>query len=46
MQKKPEALAALKQALAAGYGNLDWAARDSDLTCLHGDPEFEKLVQS
>ena len=45
MQKKPEALAALKQALAAGYGNLNWAARDSDLTCLHGDPEFEKLVQ-
>jgi hypothetical protein len=34
----------LKRAIAAGYGNLNWAARDTDLECLHGDPEFRKLV--
>jgi tetratricopeptide (TPR) repeat protein len=44
MGQKPQALAMLKRALAAGYGNHDWAAKDPDLTCLHGDPEFQKLV--
>jgi serine/threonine protein kinase/Flp pilus assembly protein TadD len=42
--KKTEALAALKKAIAAGYGNVNWIAKDSDLDCLHGDPEFQKLV--
>ncbi|HKV04657.1 MAG TPA: protein kinase [Candidatus Acidoferrales bacterium] len=42
--RKPEALETLRKAIAAGYGNLDWASRDSDLDCLHGDPEFAKLV--
>ncbi len=42
--KKAEALATLKKAFAAGYGNLNWAARDADLDCLHEDPEFQKLV--
>ena len=42
--KKPEALATLKKALAAGYGNLNWASRDSDLDCLHDNAEFRKLV--
>ncbi|MGH9555889.1 MAG: protein kinase domain-containing protein [Terriglobales bacterium] len=44
LQQKPEALALLKRAIEAGYRNLDWFARDPDLTCLHGDPEFEALV--
>ncbi len=44
LQKKLEALDALKRALAAGYGNLTWAAKDSDLECLHDNPEFQKLV--
>jgi serine/threonine protein kinase/Tfp pilus assembly protein PilF len=44
LQRKPEALDMLKKAIAAGYGNLNWAARDSDLDCLHDDPEFRKLV--
>jgi serine/threonine protein kinase/Flp pilus assembly protein TadD len=42
--KKAEALGTLKKALSAGYGNRAWASKDSDLDCLHGDPEFEKLV--
>ena len=42
--RKAEALETLKKAIAAGYGNLNWAARDSDLDCLHDDPEFLKLV--
>nr|HEV7955287.1 protein kinase [Candidatus Acidoferrales bacterium] len=44
LQKKPEALDTLKKAFAAGYGNLRWAAQDSDLECLHDNPEFQKLV--
>jgi serine/threonine protein kinase/Tfp pilus assembly protein PilF len=42
--RKADALATLKKAFAAGYGNLNWAARDSDLDCLHDEPEFRKLV--
>lgn len=42
--KKAEALDTLKKAFAAGWGNKNWAANDSDLDCLHGDPEFQKLV--
>jgi TolB-like protein/cytochrome c-type biogenesis protein CcmH/NrfG len=42
--KKQEALETLKKAFAAGYGLRDWAAKDSDLDCLHDDPEFQKLV--
>ena len=42
--KKAEALETLKKAFAAGYSNRDWAGKDSDLDCLHDDPEFQKLV--
>ena len=42
--KKAEALETLKKAFAAGYGLREWAAKDSDLDCLHDDPEFQKLV--
>ncbi len=42
--RKVEALETLKKALNAGYGNLNWAARDSDFECLHNNPEFRKLV--
>ncbi len=44
LQRKAEALEALKKAVAAGYGNMNWVAKDSDLDCLHDDPEFQKLV--
>ncbi len=42
--KKAEALETFKKAVAAGYSNLNWAAKDSDLDCLHDDAEFQKLV--
>ncbi len=44
--QKAEALETLKKAFAAGHGNRDWAAKDSDLDILHDDPEFQKLVGS
>jgi non-specific serine/threonine protein kinase len=45
LQRKREALDTLKQALEAGFGNIDWAARDPDLVCLHDDPEFLALLK-
>ena len=42
--RKAEALEALTKAFAAGYGLRDWAAKDTDLECLHDEPEFRKLV--
>ena len=44
LARKAEALETLKKAIAAGYGNLNWASRDADLDCLHDNPEFCKLV--
>ncbi len=44
LRRKAEALETLKKAIKAGYGNLNWAARDADLDCLHDDPEFRQLV--
>jgi serine/threonine protein kinase/Flp pilus assembly protein TadD len=42
--RKAEALETFKNAVAAGYGNMNWASRDSDLDCLHDDAEFLKIV--
>jgi serine/threonine protein kinase len=43
--RKADALAVLRKSAQSGYRFvLDWAARDSDLACLHDDPEFQKLV--
>ncbi len=42
--RKVEALETVKKAFAAGYANQNWAANDSDLDCLHDNPEFQKLV--
>jgi len=44
LKMKKDALDTLKRAIAAGYGNLNWAARDSDVDCLHDDAEFRRLV--
>ena len=43
LQKKAEALDMLRRAREAGYGNLEWAARDPDLACVRDDPEFKKI---
>jgi len=42
--RKSEALETIQRTFAAGYGNTNWAANDSDLECLHDEPEFRKLV--
>jgi len=43
-ERKAEALAMLERAKVAGYSNLDWLARDPDLTCLHDEPAFQRLL--
>jgi non-specific serine/threonine protein kinase len=44
LKRKAESMETLKKAVAAGYGNLPWMAKDPDLDCLHDEPEFRKLV--
>jgi len=46
LDSKPEALGMLTRAFEAGYGNMDWAARDPDLKCLYDDPEFQRLCSA
>jgi serine/threonine protein kinase/Tfp pilus assembly protein PilF len=43
MNKKSEALDAIRKAWDAGFKDPEWARRDPDLEPLHGDPEFERL---
>lgn len=43
LQRKPEALDALRKAWEAGFRDAVWARRDPDLAILHGDPEFDRL---
>jgi serine/threonine protein kinase/Tfp pilus assembly protein PilF len=43
LNKKAEALDALRRAWEAGSKDSVWTRRDPDLTMLHGDPEFERL---
>ncbi|HXJ17539.1 MAG TPA: protein kinase [Candidatus Polarisedimenticolia bacterium] len=45
LKNRTEAVAAFKKALAAGFVAFEYAARDPDLACLHGDPEFEDLLE-
>ena len=43
MNRRTDALDAIRKAHAAGFADSDWARRDPDLALLHGDPEFERL---
>ena len=43
LKRKPEALDLLRRAKRAGYTSIEWIRRDPDLSCLHGEPEFERL---
>jgi serine/threonine protein kinase len=43
LNRKPEALDAIRKAWEAGFRDAVWARRDPDLNLLHGDPEFERL---
>jgi serine/threonine protein kinase/Tfp pilus assembly protein PilF len=40
---KPQALDALRKSWNAGYRDAEWARRDTALSLIHGDPEFERL---
>jgi len=43
LEKKSDALEALRRAWNAGFRDAKWARRDSDLMSLHGEPEFDEL---
>jgi serine/threonine protein kinase/Tfp pilus assembly protein PilF len=43
LNKKTEALNALRKAWEAGSKDAVWTRRDPDLAMLHGDPEFDRL---
>jgi non-specific serine/threonine protein kinase len=45
LQQKVDALRLLKKARKAGFDAMAYLARDPDLACLHGDPEFERLLE-
>jgi len=44
LQRKKEALELLRKAKENGFSLMEWVARDPDLTCLRGDPEFQRLL--
>jgi len=43
LDRRADALDALRKAWEAGYQDAEWTRRDPDLAALHGEPEFEKL---
>jgi serine/threonine protein kinase/Tfp pilus assembly protein PilF len=43
LQRKPEAMDALRKSWEAGFKDSAWARRDPDLNLLHDDPEFDRL---
>jgi len=45
LKKSAEALAMLKRSAEAGLSAWQWWSRDPDLACLHGTPEFQRLIE-
>ena len=46
LNMKAESLSLFRRCVEAGYRNPEHAARDEDLTCLHDDPEFKRLIKT
>jgi hypothetical protein len=44
LHKTPEALATLARAVAAGFTDGKWIAKDDDLTSLHGQAQFDAII--
>jgi len=44
LNMKEEALTMFRRSVEVGYSNPDWAAHDSDLACIHNDPEFKRII--
>ncbi|MFZ0911250.1 MAG: protein kinase [Candidatus Acidiferrales bacterium] len=42
---KAESLAMLKRAIECGFTDMEWISRDSDLSSLHDEPEFKRLLE-
>jgi non-specific serine/threonine protein kinase len=45
LKEREKALSTLGRAAELGYSNWDWVARDTDLVGLHGDPEFDRMIE-
>ncbi len=47
LSKRPkQALLSLRRAIALGYDDPAWMAKDPDLKSLHASPDFQSLLQS
>ena len=44
LDMKAEALTMFSRSVDCGYSNPDWASQDSDLACIHDDPEFKRIL--
>jgi len=42
---KAESLAMLKRAIECGFTDREWISRDSDLSSIHDEPEFKRLLE-
>jgi len=42
---KAESLAMLKRAIECGFTDMEWISRDSDLSLIHDEPEFKRLLE-
>jgi serine/threonine protein kinase/cytochrome c-type biogenesis protein CcmH/NrfG len=44
LELKAEALAMLRRAIDCGFSDIEWISRDTDLSCLHGEPAFKRFL--
>ncbi len=44
LQMKAECLVTIRAAVAAGYNQVEWLARDPDFACVRDEPEFQALL--